>query len=274
MLACCDVLSLYSGFLRHYARKNSLVHLDVQDSSAAACKLTEFIVYFSLSLSTWLIALIAAERCALVLSAARGPRLARSLAHTLTGKGPLALLTLLCCAFNSHIFFTRVLQPENGRAVCINSHEPHWQLFLTHVWPPADLVFTTALPNTVSLLVSGVLIHRLRGKALSSPRSSDLKNGTKHSFVAKHSRRITVTLLCIVAFYVACQLPAKLWLIVKPAATLRYTHVHLYFSERLAWTAMLMVQYGANVFNFAVYSLANRHFRNELRRLCCRKQRS
>lgn len=131
LLACCDMLSLYSGFLRHYIRKNSFVHIDIQQAGVFSCKVTEFLVYFSLSFSAWLISLVTVERCLLITASAN--RRLRLLDASLSSNAALVVLGVVCALFNAHILWTRVLADEQQRLVCINTHEQNWQFFLSEV---------------------------------------------------------------------------------------------------------------------------------------------
>lgn len=192
----------------------------------------------------------------------------------------LFMLAVACSLVYGHILWTRVYSKSERTCKNMSAGMQH---FMQNIWPYVDMTFAVLLPHTVTILASSIIIVHLRcvhrrklhtvpALAVSCAPASAHSLGSQ-SFVARHSLRIAVTLVCICVFYVLCQLPAKLWLILVPVSARRSDHVHQHFFNRLTWTALIMVQYTAHTSNFVIYSLSNKKFRAGLLALFCAKKR-
>jgi hypothetical protein len=202
-LGFADTLVLYTGFLRHYLRKSTYIGWNIQNAGMMVCKIHEFLVYFGLSFSVWLVAFIAVERCfCIVFSHPKvrnqlpkilccfGGNEARAHDHKrgLCCRRPVSIyimVVLIACIsifVNSHIFWTRVFHTHD----CANDRIT-FKVFLETVWPAVDLAFSAIVP--VSLVIASTILIAFTLCCLKSNTLSSVNNVAQTVRKAKATKR-------------------------------------------------------------------------------------
>lgn len=261
VLSVVDTCVLCTGLLRHWLKKASYVGVDIQDLSRIGCKLNEFLVYFTLGFSAWIVMAVALERyltvCVSTSNAFRN--------WITTRRGLSVMLTMFCVwcfLVNSHFFYTRDLLRGND---CTDV--PSAVHFKHTIWTWFDFTQTAIIPFSVIVFCNAsILIKICQVSAASTIVSTSNRRNSRNS-------RVTTMLLLVSFTFLLCAFPVKLYLICIPGRgkmppnVERYSHE--YYRYRLGWTIVLLFQYTNNAINFFLYCASNAMFRRELRVLFC-----
>ncbi|KAH3836759.1 FMRFamide receptor-like [Dreissena polymorpha] len=257
VLACSDLLVLYSGLLRQW-----LIYLfdtDVRNLSEAGCKINVWLVYSSLDFSAWILIVLTLER---VVSTWM-PHRARTLCTKKTAFAFIIAVGVFILGINSHILYGigyKITQDENYYPIenkCIEI-DRNYAYFFENVWPWIDLCVYCAVPFVVIVIGNALILF----KVLNSQKKS---KSTIASRLAKKSSMPAMLFTLNIVFLLST-LPVSIYTIGQaywPKDLDDYKMAKLDFW----WAVVNMLMYTNNSLNFLLYCLSGTKFRREVIRL-------
>lgn len=280
VLACGDILVLYTGLLRYWIQY--AFDIKLREFSNFGCKLHVFLVYFSLDFSTWILVAVTIDRCIFVCLPFK------SRTYCTMKHAKIAVVTICGVIFllNSHLFGTVALDDTLG---CYGVSS-----FILSVWPWIDFCVFCIGPFTVMIICNIFIIRQIvlsnkrieshSGSGMLSPKTAipstsiagnnngniatnnALQNKAKKNKSKKRLRKIsnvTIMLLTVNIVYFSCTLPIAVYLIgykfwVPGASKERRATLDL------VWAISNFLQYMNNTIHFFMYCLTSPKFRKEL----------
>ncbi|PAA52007.1 hypothetical protein BOX15_Mlig005967g1, partial [Macrostomum lignano] len=271
-LACADLLVFLFPITRHWLRHAKLyISFDVQTLGTGVCKTHEFLVYFSLMFSIWMVVLVSGERFTIICFPLRRSRL-------LTPRRIVAVIVAIITVsalLNVHFFWTRefVWNHQLNRMSCQNARSGLDAFISKSVHPFVDMTFTAGLPLLLLVIFTGAIAHRLyqrsrQLKTLTAGLSNCSPAGRQHRLLTPTTRMV----LPVPLLFIPLAMPVKFWLVVHhgkgiPGSVQPGTPE--YHSVRLGWSGLLFLQFCNFACNFFIYSLMSADFRADLARLLC-----
>ena len=265
VLAVSDIMFLYSGLLRQWIL--ATFDVDIRKNSEFVCKMNFFFVYYFADLSAWLLIALTFERVVLVWNPHRG-KLICSRVSAATVIGVIIVLLLLV---NGHLLFGNGLSQElegNGTVIkkCTRLGEKYNDFFV-RVWVWIDLVKFCIGPFLL-LLIGNTLIGIkliLNRKKL---RSQVAPTAEVASSTQNKAPSTTALLFTLNAVYFITATPISVYLI-RVDGWADPTDYQGVATDRLFWVLCNILVFANNTFNFVLYCLSGRRFRNEVKHLFC-----
>ncbi|KAH3848485.1 G-protein coupled receptor daf-37-like [Dreissena polymorpha] len=275
VLACSDLLVLYSGPLRQWLV--FLFKTDVRHVSEAGCKINMWLVYSSLDFSAWILIIVTLER----MVSAWLPHRAKTVCTQRNAVVFLIAVGVFILAINSHMLYGMVFKIDentNKIVMCIEIDQSYKDFF-NKVWPWIDLCMFCAIPFSVivignALIAFKVLQSKKKSKSTVAPaqpsRSRDPQQGTRNG---KQSS-MTAMLFTLNTVFLVSTSPVSIynigyadWIEGADNATLA--------GLEFWWAVVNMFMYTNNSINFFLYCLSGTKFRKEVIRLviCCKSSR-
>ena len=255
VLACTDLLVLYTGLLRQWLQHT--FHVDVRHVSDAGCKIHTWLVYTSLDYSAWILLLLTVERVVYVWFPIRAK-------VGITRKSiVVALIVVLSVimTINAHILFgfsleKRPTDPGQIRLVCGPKTE-QYKRFIEVQWPWIDLLVFCFIPFVVIVAGNTLIMKKLwrRRPFLTS------SNSTSRSQTSNVAMLMTLS-----AVFLITTSPVSIYLVME--VFLRENDSTERQAEMFFWWSIVnILMYANNSLNFLFYCLSGTKFREELLRL-------
>ena len=261
-LAIADTLALYCGLLP--------ICLDAYLStnlghSIFLCKMRNLLVFYVSHTASWILVCLTLERFVAVIFPHYCRLFTKARAAII-----LAFIILILLIFDLHFFWTFHLQEHTSQYIdpLTNTTKNHttrvcWvykehEDFLTNTWPWIDLALFSLLPfmfiiiGNISICIKLGLTYYNRRKLGSSTNQS--QNQTKLISTS-------IVLGSVSLIFVVSTLPVTIW---------QLHMIHTPYNEdarakiQITGTAIQLLQYLNNAFNFVLYCLTGRQFRKEL----------
>lgn len=241
ILAVSDNIILLSGSFYFWLTRT----LGVYDSTEVECRLAFFLSITSIQISSWTLATISIERAFCVAL----PLKAKTIFTKRTAIFISGLVTVFFCSLN--IGFVIFQTKESDENICY--FEDPFIPFYTNIFPVLDFLFTFLLPCIILIVTSLITIIMLQKK---------MKGKNAFSVVST----VAVTMLLVNLVFVITMLPFCVYQIINTDNS----------EEADMYSILLQVAELNPVFNFPLYCLANKRFRNEVKSLLlkCQSEKS
>ncbi|CAG5134443.1 unnamed protein product [Candidula unifasciata] len=279
-LAVSDLCVLYTGLLRWWMVWSFGV--DLRNQHTLLCKVHTWMVYVALYVSAWLLVFMTLERtCSACL-----PHRVNTFCTKRRACFLIAFIVIFQVCMQSHFLFGMTLAENNDtgefnksgkfndsrKLTCLEiSQEYHF--FIHNVYPLVDLVLLSLIPFILVILGNVVIIW----KTFLSLRTAARLNLTSNKSANLRRRRassMTIILVCLSALFLLTTSPTcvfNMWErgVGGPDAMVAAMGSAKY---ELVWAIVSIVMYCNNTFNFYLYCLSGRKFRNEIRRQFSRRR--
>ncbi|XP_035824944.1 uncharacterized protein LOC101845912 [Aplysia californica] len=258
-LAVVDTVFLYTSALQTWLRV--LWGLELLHLGTWSCKLGLFLNHLSLTLSAWLVVVIAWQRW---YTCSRPFQRCCPVENTRCGHVGLALLVLVLVAANSYVLFTAELHhsEETGRSACVPSEET--DLLISQVFPFVLLLLYSGLPALLLVLLNGLLAHVLYASRRSLLSHTDsARAGGRGGSVRTRYNYVTALLLALSISWLLFTLPQTVFKMVEPWPKTGEEYAMLKFLNVLFYVFI----YINHSINFFLYCALTRSFRREVRRM-------
>lgn len=267
-LAVSDFMALITGLLRQWIKYT--FHFDIRtDLEESGCKFHWFIVYVSTQFSSWMLICVTVERALSTLMPHK-----RHLRYNVKGASIAVVVTLgvLMCLDAHYLFGYANVETSNENVTVIEKCVPTTSAYYTfaiYTWTWIDLCVFYLIPMCVliignSLIIFKVLQSNRRSRAVVAPATGRPNSDHKMS-------SLTTSLLLVSVLFIVCITPVVVYPIGEP-----------YWSEgasdeKLAlmffWNTMAnLLMYVNHSVNFLLYFLSGSRFRNEVKKLLCRRR--
>ncbi|CAF1098225.1 unnamed protein product [Rotaria sordida] len=249
-VSICDIVSLYGWNLNNFYKYTiSLNYTNIEDFSVAHCRIISYFTFVGLQLSSWCLTAVSIDRC-LSLYFLTWKQSYGKLSHT---KYYIAILTITCLLFNSHILFLNGYRsgPPHYIVKCYaarkNTH------YIYPQWERAHLIAYNLCPFSIMCLCNTYIIYiTIRSARI---RLSARRRNRRH-------RQLSIMLILVTFVFVILTLPSCIY--------------YVFFRHRMSRTPELRmlrymvqiclgsIQFTAHAINFFLYCFSTKSFRNEL----------
>ncbi|XP_071105022.1 probable G-protein coupled receptor 139 [Haliotis cracherodii] len=260
VLAVADTMVLYFGCLRKWFAY--LTGWDALILSPAACKIFNFLTYWSFDFAAWILVAMTVERYIAI----HFPFTVTKHATIPRAKVVSIFLGVIFVGINAHFFATVTI---SDRGYCSSQEE--YIRFNDYVFPWIDAALYSFIPFIV-LLVFNILIILDSRKAIKRQQTlqaSSLNN--TNTFTIRSNSRLTVMLLSVSLTFLVASAPKAALIIIKPYTFDFYdgplVDFHLLSKYTLTASVMNFLTYGNHAINFLLYCINGQKFRSELKRL-------
>ncbi|CAH1799714.1 unnamed protein product [Owenia fusiformis] len=264
-LAIFDTGVLIVGLGRHWARV--MFAYRIRQTHEWACKVHVFFTYLFIDLSAWMLICVTIERVILVYL----PLRAKSICTKTKTKIVICLVTLFLVGLNCHLMFTLGQRDFiwNGKEVSNNCVylEGFDELHLKY-WPWIHASVASFVPFTV-LLVSNTLIVLHLVKAATRRKNQMNVTGSKQDDA---TRSMTIMLVMISLLFLCFTSPIVILDVVIPPEFKQFPMLADKARQKLIEPIVHLCMYSNSAFNFVMYCLSGKKFRDSLRELFCGKK--
>ncbi|XP_053399631.1 uncharacterized protein LOC128557071 [Mercenaria mercenaria] len=275
-LAVTDSVILICVLLDNWL--SHLFELSFSNLSSVSCKLHNFITYFLLHLSPWILVIVTAERTCCVLYPQRVRRIFT--------RRRVLILTVVCIFFfvvlNSHLLYgSELVFNESVNKTRCHITDKHMD-FMFKIWPWIDFPFAFAIPFCV-LLCGNIIVlkkikssHHFRQRSVLKSKYENRSNGSvfSRSGIRRTPYFTTIAVILNITFIVFVS-PFTIFAIGRP-----YWFPHDTMTPKrqakllLIVTIMKMLMYTNNAINFILYILCGSKVRKDtVKLLCCKRRR-
>ncbi|CAF1047821.1 unnamed protein product [Brachionus calyciflorus] len=259
VLSFIDTLVLYQWNLNTFFKYNLSSppnYEDLEELSLVFCRLISFLAFFSLQVSSWLLALVSFDRAMGVYSTC----------WTYQMNNPKKIYTLIILIIatifvaNTHLLFNNGFYSEqeeisnifsqNKKVVCYQSKNDKKYIFPK--WETVHLFLYNALPFLIMLICNSLIIYNIK-------YARKVKSHSKHS--SKRKRRMTLMLIVVTFSFMILTFPSVV--------------VHTFYREflsdkpyrRLVNLIVNNLVHTSHAINFFLYIFSAPNFRAELTHL-------
>ncbi|XP_045204633.2 gastrin-releasing peptide receptor-like [Mercenaria mercenaria] len=246
--------------------------------SSVSCKLRNFITYFLLHLSPWILVIVTVERTCCVLYPQRVRRIFT--------RRRVLILTVVCIIFfvglNSHLLYgSELVFDEIANKTSCQITDKHMD-FVFKIWPWIDFAFAFAIPFCV-LLCGNIIVlkkikssHHFRKRSVLKSKYENRSNGSVFSrsgirrtpYFTTIAVILNITFIVFVSPFTIFAIGQPYWFPLDTKTPKRYAKL------LLIGTLMQMLMYTNNAINFILYILCGSKVRKDIvKLLCCKRRR-
>ena len=257
LLSFTDMTVLLVGLPRYWAQ--NALEFDLRTVSQFSCKLSLFLIYISMQLSSWILVMVSVIRMVKTVLPIRYPRKK----FRVTRKNTLIAFGIVVISLfivNFHFFFTNGVVTEDGEASC-TSLTPEFLNFDEYVFVYIDFLVLSIFPAFV-IVVCNVLIYLV----LKEMKQRRLSSASTEKVTSESVSRVTRMLFVTSSYFVIATVPISVHFIVdsyvRPGSD-DLTEAQLDMSN----TVLYLFQYSHFVINFYCYTVTNKRFRRTVQKL-------
>ncbi|XP_076105281.1 putative G-protein coupled receptor 139 [Mytilus galloprovincialis] len=256
MLAIADTLVLFVSAFKTWLRTVS--GFELSHINAFSCKLTMFLVHFSIQFSAWLIVAVTIERFLAVWF----PLKANSMCNLSRARFITFMTAMIFILVNIHIFWTAQLFPtkqslDGSNFVCAAYA---YENFVCRIFPWINLILYSFLP-CLTLLIFNILIIICLMKTKHIPNTM-----TKDDCQIRNThRKLAITLIFISFAWIITTTPRPLYGLFAPKPK-SYEDM----ADTLMWRVICyQLMYINHAVNFFLYCLSGEKFRIQFKKFLC-----
>ncbi|XP_059157508.1 growth hormone secretagogue receptor type 1-like [Physella acuta] len=257
-LAISDLLVLYTGLLRQWLAWT--FDVDLRDQHVILCKLHTWLLHVTLYTSSWLLVVMTLERSC---SACFPHRVS---SFCTKRRACLVILVIVASqlAIQSHFLIGLSLVPNPSNVTVCAASSTQYDFVVNTILPIADVVLLSLLPFLFVIVGNVVIVWR----AFLSLKTAAELSLTFSKNVLQRKRRtssMTIILIGLSAIFLLTTSPSCVYNLWELGGG-DDSSVHGAARAELAWALVNILMYCNNTFNFYLYCLSGRKFRNEMRR--------
>lgn len=257
LLSFTDIAVLLVGLPRYWAR--DALQFDLRTVSQFSCKVSLFLIYISMQLSSWILVMVSVIRMIKTVLPLRFPkkkiRVTRK--NTLT---VFCIVVIVLCIINVHFFITNGVITEKGEAYC-TSLTPDFSNFDEYVFVYIDFLILSVFPAIIIIVCNIFIYHVLKNMKRRRASTSSTDKVTSVSV-----SRVTRMLFVTSSYFVISTAPISLHFIadsyVRPGSD-DLTQAKL----DMSFTVLYLFQFSHFVINFYCYTFTNKRFRRSVKKL-------
>ncbi|CAF3034785.1 unnamed protein product [Rotaria sp. Silwood2] len=250
-VSICDIISLYGWNLNNFYKFTISSNLtNIEDFSIAHCRIISYVTFVGLQLSSWCLTAVSIDRC-LSLYFLTWKQSYGKLSRT---KYYIAILTIICLLFNSHILFLNGyrVKSENNTIKCYVTREN--PKYIYPQWERAHLIVYNLCPFSIMCLCNTYIIYvTIRSARIRTPVTG---RNPRH-------RQLSIMLILITFAFVLLTLPSCIYYVF-----FRHQMSSKHESRMFRYMVQICLgsaQFTAHAVNFFLYCFSTKNFRNELR---------
>ena len=257
MLAIADTAVLYVSAFKTWLRIIS--GYELSHINAFSCKLTMFLVHFSIEFSAWLIVAVTIERFLAVWF----PLKASTMCNLSRAKFITLIVAVIFMLVNSHIFWTAELLPikqtmDDSNFICASYA---YENFVCRIFPKINLVLYSFLPCLILVIFNIlIIICLMRTKHVPNMITKD------DCLVRTTHRKLAITLILISLTWIITTTPRPLFRMFAPQPKSNEDRANI-----LMWQVIcFQLMYVNHAVNFFLYCLSGEKFRIQFKKFICK----
>ncbi|CAL1528419.1 unnamed protein product [Lymnaea stagnalis] len=266
-LAISDLCVLYTGLLRWWIRWT--FDIDLRDKHNFLCKAHTWLVYVAIYVSAWLLVVMTLERaCSTCVPHRVGSFCTKRRAFMV-----IVFIVLSQVLMQGHFLVGLALVDNGSNATHCSSVTADYDIFAHKVYPIIDMVLLSLVPFLFVILGNAVIVWKTF-LSLKTAAELNLTSGKNALLRRRRASSMTVILLGLSAIFLLTTSPTCVYNIWEQAGGAKEakTTPQKYARAELAWAVVNIAMYCNNTFNFYLYCLSGRKFRNEMRRQFSRRR--
>ncbi|BFZ12148.1 hypothetical protein BsWGS_15187 [Bradybaena similaris] len=267
-LAISDLCVLYTGLLRWWIFWT--FGMDIRDKHILVCKGHTWLLYVSLYVSAWLLVFMTLERT----FSACVPHRVNMFCTKRRACCLIVFIVVFQACMQSHFLFGMTLQysDEKNTQECQPS-AGDYNTFVHDIYPFVDLVLLSLIPF-VCVILGNVIIIWKTFLSLKTAAELNLTSEKGATLRRRRASSMTLILICLSTLFLLTTSPTcvyNMWERGETAKAAMKTSIGVARTE-LAWASVNIIMYCNNTFNFYLYCLSGRKFRNEIKQQFSRRR--
>lgn len=217
----------------------------------AGCKLSLFIIYWSMQCCSWILVCVVFERFLKIKFPLKYMRLV-----TIPRCVRIIIIVIVLLAFiDMHLFFTNGITNHDNEKECTSLNAQYLQ-FDEYVFIWIDMVFISILPFILMITMNAFIIHALReyrrwrDGSVPNPMTADRMNRVDTS--------LTIMLLFTSFYFLLTTAPISIYYAVDSYKKTRSDYDES--AKEISWTVLYLFQFTNYAMNYIVYNLSNKRF--------------
>lgn len=241
------------------------INVDPRIFNVIACRLLNFLSYWSFSLSAWILVAMTIDRYIAISYPLRALRLSTPRRARIV-VGVLAIIMVLV-NFHFLIILDVETQPGMPDKMCVGYDQ--FRHFLEVVWPWFDATVYSFLPFSFLIVFNFLIIRSHRRSIVATSTMKGSKSGEIQLNMNYTYRKITITLVVVAFSFVIMTAPKVILHIIRPTVfnfkpVPNRTDFKILAQYTLAASLVNVLMYGNHSINFFLYVLTGRKFREQL----------
>uniref|UniRef100_A0A2C9KBK2 G-protein coupled receptors family 1 profile domain-containing protein n=1 Tax=Biomphalaria glabrata TaxID=6526 RepID=A0A2C9KBK2_BIOGL len=262
-LAISDMCVLYSGLLRQWIFYT--FDVDLRNLNDIVCKIHTWMVYVSIYSSAWLLVVMTLERtCSACL-----PHRVSTFCTKRRAFIVILFIVLFQAVMQGHFLVglsVSVSDDGKNETACRPCYG-RYDSFVHSIYPVIDMVLLSLLPFIFVIVGNAVIVWKTF-LSLKTAAELNLTSGKNALLRRRRASSMTIILLGLSAIFLLTTSPTCVYNIWELSGGLEKikNSSKLASKAELAWALVNIIMYCNNTFNFYLYCLSGRKFRNELHR--------
>ena len=250
-LAAVDIVFLVNMFLMHSDK--AITGFDFNIAHRVSCKIINFIMPARYAISSWIMAVVALERCMVVLFPLKAMIISNERKAKITITAVVIVVALLSC----HPLITMDVLVNGQNKRC--SGMPQYQWFQRNVANPMVAVSVSYVPFIILLACNILFVAKM--VVVKAERKSLTSSG-----MSCNLSQFTFTAVMVCMGFCLCTVPGMIILVMS---TQQIWYSNLTLAKKVARNIIpLMAVIRASI-NFFVYICTSKTFREEISLMCC-----
>ncbi|XP_062612118.1 galanin receptor 2a-like [Saccostrea cucullata] len=256
VLSLFDMTVLCVG-LSHYWVKNTF-HFNLRLTGQAGCKISLFVIYWSMQCSSWILVCVVLERFLKIRFPLRHMRVV-----TIRRCVRLILLVMVILGgIDMHLLITNGIKTVGNETECTSLNKRYLQ-YDEYVFIWIDFSFLSALPFLLMISMNIVMIRVLRQSR--QFRRGTVSDKTTTIRMNRFDRRLTIMLIVTSIYFLSTTAPIAIYFIVDSYVKVKSKYMQTV--KDIIWTSFYLFQFTNYAMNFILYNLSNQRFRKRLWRI-------
>lgn len=224
--------------------------------SQAGCKISLFVIYWSMQCSSWILVCVVFERFLKIKFPLKHmrfvtiPRCVRVI----------VIVMVILGGIDMHLLITNGITFNKNETECTSLSEGYLY-YDEYVFIWVDMTFVSILPFLLMISMNAVMINVLR-QSRQFRRRHSVPNTMTTDRMNRFDRRLTTMLLVTSIYFLFTTLLISIYYIVDTynKSKGKYTAA----VKEISWTALYLFQFTNYAMNFILYNLSNKRFRKKL----------
>ncbi|XP_061164237.1 putative G-protein coupled receptor F59B2.13 [Saccostrea echinata] len=253
VLSLFDMTVLCVGLSQYWVQNT--FHFNLRLTGQAGCKISLFVIYWSMQCSSWILVCVVFERFLKIRFPLRYMRIVTIRKCVCL----IILVMVILSGIDMHLLITNGIKTDGNETECTSLNKRYLQ-YDEYVFIWIDFTFLSALPFLLMISMNVVMIRVLRQSR--QFRRNTVQNSTTTNRMNRFDRRLTIMLLVTSIYFLSTTAPIAVYFIVDSYVDVKSKYMQAV--KDLIWASFYLFQFTNYAMNFILYNLSNQRFRKKL----------